>query len=297
MTGPRTHRKPFQHPAREILAALFLLTLLAACQSSGDNPQNRSLKETGQEVFAPANGKKSGSGPIDHREGSWSILIGAYSGPDQARDARNSLAVLQSLGFMDAFAQPRGKATVVAFGHYPQPGDPQAQEDLNRIREFTVDGDRPYARAMMVPPDNAGAAAAGDLDLRSARKKYGKKAVFTLQVAVYSRTDDRAPTADDLAQFHKAAEDGAAQLRQGGEEAFFFHGPNRSLVTVGVFDYDDYDRGSGKPDSTRLQDTKKRHPYNLLNGAPYRAKRAGAAPNPGKTDDYVRSELVEIPAD
>jgi len=222
-------------------------------------------------------------------------MVAAYDGPDQAIAARQSQSVLQSLGFGDAFTEVRGKATIVGVGRYPEPGDPRAQDDLAKLRGFTVEGQRPYARAMMVPPERGVGEAISELDLRSARAKYGAKAVFTLQVGVYARPDTSEPTEADLAQFRKAAEQAAARLRRDGEEAFYYHGPFRSMVTVGIFDYSDSDRGAGKPESARLLETRRRHPHNLLNGAPYRAKRSGTSA--GKGDDYVRSDLVEIPAE
>lgn len=270
--------------------SLLALWTLVGCQSAGNDPQNGSLRDTGKELF----GKGSTAGASASRT-DWTIMVGAYTGPDQARQARNTQAVVQSLGFTDAFTEARGKMTIVGLARYPEPGDPRAQEDLARIREFTVDGQRPYARAMMVPPEAGPGGALSELDLRSAKDKYGRRAIFTLQVGVYARPDTQEPTASDLAQFRKAAEDAAARLRREGDEAFFFHGPFRSMVTVGVFDYGDSDKGAGKPESQRLLEARKRHPYNLLNGAPYRAKRSGTAPPSGKTDDFVKSDLVEIP--
>lgn len=304
MIAPRP-QSPSTRPARRspprvsppLLAVAASLGLLTACQSGSSNPQNGSVKETGQQLFGKTGKSGERAAPTGPASNSWSIMIGAYSGPDQAREARNSLAVLQSLGFLDAFAEPRGKATIVALGRYPEPGDPRAQEDLARIRDFVVNGERPYTRAMLVPPETAAAGPMSELDLRSARDKYGRGAVFTLQIGVYARPDQAQPTPDDLAKFRAAAEQAAAKLRREGDEAFFYHGPFRSMVTVGVFDYADSDRGSGKPESDRLTQTRKRHPHNLLNGVPYRAKRSGPTPPGGaKPDDYVKSDLVEIPA-
>ncbi|MCC6676018.1 MAG: hypothetical protein IT436_02635 [Phycisphaerales bacterium] len=290
MTTPPAARARSRTIATACWLSLLAICGLVGCQSGGEDPRNGSLRDTGRELFAK--GPSAGT-PASRTD--WTIMVGAYTGPDQARQARTTQAVVQSLGFSDAFTEVRGKTTIVGLARYPEPGDPRAQEDLARIREFIVDGQRPYARAMMVPPEVNAGGAMSELDLRSAKDKYGRRAIFTLQVGVYSRPDAQEPTQGDLAQFRKAAEEAAARLRREGDEAFFFHGPFRSMVTVGVFDYSDSDKGAGKPESQRLVEARKKHPYNLLNGSPYRAKRSGSSAPSGKTDDFVKSDLVEIP--
>lgn len=247
------------------------------------------MQAAGREVF----GTPAASGPAGART-DWTIMVAAFTGPDQARQALGTQAVVQSLGYHNAFTETRGKNTIVGLARYPEPGDPRAQEDLVKIREFTINGERPYARAMLVPPETS-AGAMSELDLRKAREKYGRRAIFTLQVGVYARPDAQEPSEADRAQFRKAAEEAAARLRRDGEEAFFYHGPFRSMVTVGVFDYGDSDRGAGKMESPRLMETRRKHPHNLLNGVPYRAKRSGSAAAPSDADTFVKSDLVEIP--
>lgn len=276
-----------------LLRACSILLLLApsACQSGSGTTRNESLRDTGRELFKPSK-SSTGSGAAGT---DWTIMVAAFTGADQARSAKATQSVVQSLGFNEVATEVRGKATIVALGKYPEPGDPRAQEDLAKIREFIVDGQRPYARAMLVPPEQNTGGAISELDLRSAREKYGPRAVFTLQVGVYARQDGKPPSEADLAQFRQAAEQAAARLRRDGDEAYYYHGPFRSMVTVGIYDYSDSDRGSGKPESQRLTEARARHPYNLLNGAPYRAKRAGPASATPARDDYVKSDLVEIP--
>lgn len=273
-----------------LLTLLMVLGVgLGACQSGGDTPRNGALRETGRQVFGSAGPGGNASARTD-----WTIMVAAFTGPDQAGRARGAQSVVQSLGFNDAFTETRGKTTIVGLARYPQPGDPRAQEDLAKIRGLEINGERPYARAMLIPPETMAAGELSELDLRSAKAKYGPRAIFTLQVGVYARPDGGEPSESDLAQFRKAAEEAAARLRRDGDEAFFFHGPFRSMVTVGVFDYNDSDRGSGRRESSRLEEARRKHPYNLLNGKPYRAKRAGPTSS-AKVDDYVKSDLVEIP--
>ena len=65
----------------------------------------------------------------------------------------------------------------------------------------------------------------------------------------------------------KAAEKAAAQLRTQGEDAYFYHGPKRSLVTIGLFNDSDINVVNGSVVySPRVKEVQKRFPYNLGNG-------------------------------
>ena len=84
-----------------------------------------------------------------------------------------------------------------------------------------------------------------DFDLATVKARRGtKKPLYTLQIAVYGRPDNTDATKEDLAQFRKSAEEAVVQLRREGEQAYYYHGPNRSMVTVGIFSEDD--AGFGK---------------------------------------------------
>ena len=86
---------------------------------------------------------------------------------------------------------------------------------------------------------------------------------------------------------------GAVQMRREGEEAYYFHGPRRSMVTIGLFDETEYDtKAPGKPkQSKRLLDLRKAHPYNLVNGQGMRVKIKGQKGE----GDISPSFLVNVP--
>ncbi|MBZ0172132.1 MAG: hypothetical protein K8E66_07120, partial [Phycisphaerales bacterium] len=158
---------------------------------------------------------------------------------------------------------------LIVYGRYEDPGSEQAQADLARIRAMDVGGRAPFSRAILVP---AGAPRASDTgptrhDLRGAKRLLGSDAVYTLQIGVYAREDKQRPSASDRAAFKKAAEQAVERLRREGEQAFFYHGPNGSMVTVGVFNDSDLDTSVTPPlESPRLKALRGRHPNNLLNG-------------------------------
>ena len=70
----------------------------------------------------------------------------------------------------------------------------------------------------------------------------------------------------DLRRFRGQAERTARALRSQGVEAFYYHGPNMSMVTVGVLGEDDHDGSTQPPvESARLRRLRRDHPHNLLN--------------------------------
>jgi hypothetical protein len=132
-----------------------------------------------------------------------------------------------------------------------------------------------------------------DLDLRNARSTFGEdRAQVTLQVGIYCRMDDRKPTAAELAEFRKAAEAAAIELRRGGELAFYYHGPERSTVTVGLFTQKDLNDGTGG-ESDDLREARQKHPSALVNGMGLR--QSEIVPGSKKKGELQKSFLVTVP--
>jgi len=182
---------------------------------------------------------------------------------------------------------------MLVYGRYADPLSARARADAQRIRDLVVDGKRPFAGAVLVresdPTPTTGRLAR--YDLRNAKKLFGADAVYTLQIGVYAREDDRRPTREDLASFRSSAEQAVEDLRRAGDQAFFYHGPNGSMVTVGVFSEDDIDLTVvPEIESPRLREVRARHPHNLLNGLGVRETRRGS-----DEETLQASRLVLIP--
>lgn len=230
------------------------------------------------------------SAPTPVREtGSWTIALVV------TRDRAAADAALDRVrnggGLTDAFIVPRPRDFLIATGRFDDARGPEASAALKRVRATTVGDDRPFASAMLTPLASEGEGlveAGGDpaLDLANVRKDPANRdKVYTLQIAVYGRTDNRRPSAAELAEFRKAAQDAAAKLRSEGEEAYFVHGPNYSMVTVGAFTVKDYNaRAPRTGDSPALKETRARFPNHLVNGQGRRVR--------GKLEEPF---LVEIP--
>jgi hypothetical protein len=263
------------------------------------------LKEESRDVFGPGKGKPASSAsststgtPV------WSIVIIAFHSETQDSDAAAALKKVQTDGGLkDAYVEKRGGSSVVAYGRYDGPASPQGQADLERVRniEATVSGKKtkPFAQSFMAPPSEV-PGSIPEYDLRNAKKATGEWVLYTLQIGVYSREDGKEASGAEIAEFRKAAEQAVVQLRREGEQAYYFHGPRRSMVTVGLFGKDDYDPQTPGVESPTLHLLRQRYPYNLLNGMGVKQKLKITDPKTGnqvKKDKFESSVLVNVPKD
>ncbi|HZW10375.1 MAG TPA: hypothetical protein VFF69_10770 [Phycisphaerales bacterium] len=253
------------------------------------------LREEGARVLAPLEGEAGAAASSSH----WSIVLATFWGEKHEEAGRLGLhKVRAEAGLPGAYLETRDKATVIAYGRYESPSDPAAQADLARIRAVRVDGGAPFAAALLTPPAPEHLAGSlPELDLRNAKKQFGEdKALYTLQVAIYGRGDRSAATAEEVAEFRKAAEDAAVLLRRDGELAFYYHAPERSMVTVGIFGQEEYDP-LNRPgiEGFGLIEARERHPLNLLNGKGIREKLPGVDESDPRAWRMQPSMLVGVP--
>ncbi len=311
----RTRRKTFTR-TREVLSrfgwTLAMGLVLGACASSGsrEGTRGRSVADyraEAREVFARSTPTRTtttttgastgGSSDAGTRGGgTWSVLIAQFPATDEGRaQAERSLTLVRSRGKLPgAYLERRGDAIAMLYGRHDTLDDPALKRDLTFVRRLEIDGERPYAGAIIAPP------AVGEVvgsrpewDLRNAKARY-PNAVYTLQIGLYGRLDGSRPGPEELAEYRRAAEDAVAQLRAAGEAAFYYHGPTSSTVTVGMFDETDHDpRKGGRGESARLRQARERHPYNLLNGKGIKQRLRDVNGRP--VEILQRSFLVSVP--
>jgi hypothetical protein len=327
---PRVPRRPLPVAALAVVLLVVLCSCGGSGDKVSETPDAGAIRADAKQVFAPAwstnaapppepggiheigsvldglpagvfgapapSGAKpqaAAAGPVDASASQWTIAIGVFRGDNNYEEAGQTLSRVRSEGGLpNAYLQRRGPATLVAFGSYSGPTDARAQADLSRIQSMVAGGQRLYAGAYLCPPFQGKAISQlGEYDLRRARQTYGDAAMYTLQVGWYGREDLPRTTEADLKEARQAAEEAAERLRREGELAFYFHGPNRSMVTVGIFDATDFDpiQHPGV-ESTRLRDARRRHPLNLYNGAGYSYKSPGM-----REAKLLPSGLVAIP--
>jgi len=235
-------------------------------QTQSKQKSKESIKKEGEQLFKPAtkaSGKSSKSSAV------WSILIVGFRGDDQEVEASKALEKVRTqAGLTEAYMEKRGIATVVAYGSFVDGESKETRAALAKVRntEVTIGGikTKPFADAFLAPPAEI-PGSLPEFDLRQAKTRNGPWALYTLQVGVYTRRD-KAPTAKDLAEFRKTAEMAVTKLRREGEQAFYYHGPTGSTVSIGLFGEEDFKPDEPGIESPTLAALRKRHPHNLYNG-------------------------------
>lgn len=267
----RTRKLFSYNPVRTsaLLAAFALLHGVALAQpTKGMDPADKAkldaLKAGNKGLMQPA---APGQNPANAST-EWSIVIVSARG-EGAQEAIAAAAdkVRTKGGLPEAYAEQRGEAWVVAYGHYPSFDDAAAKRDLDRIKNLQIDDAKPFAGAVLAPPVTGHIAGSlPQYDLANVKAREGKRAAYTLQIGVYDPGDKGTP--DDLQLAREAAEKAAAELRREGETAYYYHGPRRSMVTIGTFSQDDVKLSrSGTPSlSFRVKQLQQRFPNNLVNG-------------------------------
>jgi hypothetical protein len=241
---------------------------------------------------------------------SWSIVLSVYASTEPVDAVTTALDSLHAMGLSEAYADRRGDTVVIAYGEYPSGDDARAREDLARVRALDFNGVRPFEAALLVPPAIATVAGSRpEFDLATVRARSDGTAEFTLQVAIYTRTDNQPATERDLAEFRRAAEQAVLEYRRQGEEAFYYHTSRASTVTIGLFLREDYDGRQVRADgrvvtgppikSPRLAALQARFPYTLVNGQGVSIRTGAAPPNAPRRDNAADrlqpSLIVEVP--
>ncbi len=197
----------------------------------------------------------------------WSIILVTLPNMQLAQQA---LVNVQSKhGLLSAYTKKRQGKAVIAYGRYEGPNDQRALIDLDRVREIqSTNGTRPFAAAFLAPPSSETLGGQNaEYNLRTVKSRFGPKAIYTLQIGVYGTHGGESPSASEIKEFRTTAERAVLELRDQGEQAFYYHAPLRSMVTIGVFGEQDFD-GTTTPaiESMRLKELRKRYPHNYLNG-------------------------------
>lgn len=267
------------------LVVLLMVAAGAVAQSSVPRkPKDDAAKrrETGRELFGPSSGEGAANEPGKSDAG-WCIVLEVHSGEGALARAQERLAPISiDVGRNDVYLRQTERGAAIVAGRYTAPDSAEARADLAAVRERVVSGKKPFSQAFLAPPpESSDPGKIPELNLEAAKVMFGPKAQYTLQIGVYE-AEKR-----DVAK--RAAEEGALRLRRDGELAFYYHGPQRSMVTVGVFHDRDFD-ASLRPKDAGLIGVQQRYPLNLLNGQyPIIEKR------PGQPERPQPSMLVRIP--
>ncbi len=222
-------------------------------------------------------------------------MLFTYTRVNHSVTAAEAAKQVRALGpaFMTVRHRVQDSGSMVLFGFYSDREDPQAQEDLNRLRNTgTNDGRRLFPRVILtyIEPDQT--ALLSPHDLRSARRQFGSnRTLYTLDVAMWSTFDDPNVKYNHLRQ---EAEAYCRQLRAQGFESYFHHNDRIQVsnVTVGIFGSNAVDPQTGIY-SDEVMNMVRQFPVRLNNGELLQVPIDRLHPNRG-----VRPQspvLVEVP--
>ncbi|MBI4718516.1 MAG: hypothetical protein HY763_11970 [Planctomycetes bacterium] len=231
----------------------------------------------------------------------WTILCLEMQGPqrmDHITQVAETLKQTPGVRARDVFVRDEAEGVArLYYGTYYRRTDPktgkrntprQLTEDLRLIKELgSGPGEYYFLRALTVrmPTPDAG---------NPAWRLDRADGVYSLQVAVFEPTDE-------FWEYKQAAAEYCAMLRERGFEAYYYHTPAASMVTVGLFGADAVIEQPGKlpsysPQVLALQQSDELMKYNRLNGAVYRGQVYTSDAEKGERMP-VPSRLVHIPRD
>ncbi|MAE63955.1 MAG: hypothetical protein CMJ18_06745 [Phycisphaeraceae bacterium] len=242
--------------------------------------QYRDLQGRGssRERNAKARNDGSRSDGIVAPEDEWSILVLTFKGPGARSESAQWLGRLRAADgpyLTDLWVHEIDDEFHLMRGRYPGQ-TPSMERDLMQLHEADVDGHKALLDARPVRLRSLMSTSNRNL------KAYVGYWPYSLQVAVY---DSGTP-----ATIRRNAQQYADALRKKGHLAFYYHGPQRSMVTVGLFTDDDR-----VPMSVTLQGNRQAHqyvygprikalqkhfPHNLVNGHPFQDVMADGSMKP-----------------
>jgi hypothetical protein len=208
-----------------------------------------------------------------------------------AADAARQRLAARVANVRDCFVRRVPQGSVLLVGRFSGPSDPAAQAKLKELKALVVDGQRPFATAMLTRV-STDAEPPGPYDVRRLRERFPKvRPLYSLQVAAWSTFGEKGAS---RAEMRLAANTYCKELRAKNIEAWVHHDDDSgtSVVTVGHFDQSAYDSKSTlfSADVERL---KKKFPRHLVNG-----EEVLIPVDPRKPDGQKRAQgcqLVEIP--
>ena len=268
--------RPARHAVRLACLLMVSVAALAGCEQRvvgtrfGHSSSDRSSGDGASgEVSFFGNGGGGGEQSPESGDERWAIALGRFEGPGHPQQAKQAARQLSgAAGFADVWVDDEGDQSMVYHGRYGDRGAQQAQRDLRRWRSLQQRGMVPAEVVMLVPLIDRAEGANPDHNLRNV-KRNEEDAEYTLQIGFYDSRFD--------GEFRKAAEEAAAKLREEGQRAFYYHGPNRSMVTVGVFKSNAVWVGAdGLPRfNDQIKRLQKEFPHNFGNGRTLEVTRNG----------------------
>jgi hypothetical protein len=208
------------------LALLMVLGPLSCAKDAPPGEQGAKL------TFKPKEGQAGAveaiAAPVIPKGAQYTVYCGTAVGPDHVARAKKLRAdLVQSTKMADWFLVQGEAQTTLYYGYYREIDEQvdmnegtRAQNDRRKVASLlAANGERLFNGVLLVALDTADPTAPAEWNLENARGAY------TLEIAAYT---DPAHRKQDAVEVVKSA-------RAQGYEAYYFHGPNASLVCIGAW--------------------------------------------------------------
>ncbi|MEM1109047.1 MAG: hypothetical protein AAGH99_10200 [Planctomycetota bacterium] len=207
----------------------------------------------------------------------YAVELGTFTGANRTGEALEFASTARTQGqIADVWSLDRNNLTTVYAGRYPRQDHPEAQAQLRNVRKAKIDGRRAFSKAQLVP-------ILGGQSTRDPNDLRQHSGFRTLVVAVFE------PDYGD--DFRRVAEATADKLRTEHEVGvYFYHGPNQSLVTAGLFTLRDFVPVNGVDTyGPAIRQMQQRFPHTRRNGELIPAKQ------PTAEAPYEPTVVVRVP--
>ena len=242
---------------------LLLLFLVLGLTGPGCQMEERVISSSWDEWkkldwYDPGDGSKNTGTQGESRSRGFAIELDQFTGEDAyAKVYRLITNARQEAGLANLWYVSTGRGAIVYAGRFRSEDDPQAKAMLKQVREAKIAGDTPFEKAKVVAIANNRGEVMDERDLRS----LSGRGLYALQIGYYDSSFGL--------NFRKAAETAVDVLREKGEKAYYYHGPNRSLVLVNAWTYKDaFTSVVGQQDrySNAVRTVQEKYPHNVPNG-------------------------------
>lgn len=258
---------------------LCLLLVLSAMLAAGCEMERRVVKRSSWDRMfmqtewydGPGQGS-SGADASNRNDRGYAIELGRYAGAEAFHNVHQLMqSAREQAGLANLWYATLGNETTVYLGRFKDDDSPEAKAALKQVHNAKLNGEERFAKARIVKLNAARGEVLAPRDLRTLKGK----GLYTLQIGYYDT--NYGP------DFRRAAETAVDVLRDQGQDAYYYHGPHRSMVLIHAWTYAQAFTRQGTIDrySNTVLAVQEQYPHNVPNGRPF---------GPGDDPAYVKSQ-------
>lgn len=222
-----------------------------------ENPWDRMFRES---EWNDSTSSTRNGGRADPNSRGYAVELGTYSGGEAFRLVSQMMQSARAEGGLaNLWCSSSGQQTTIYAGRFKQRDSSEAKTVLKQARAAKIDGKKPFEDAEIVALRAQREEVLDPNDLRTLKGR----GLYALQIGYYD--------AEYGPNFRRAAETAAKVLREADQEAYYYHGPRRSMVLLNAWTRSEAFTLVGQQDrySNAVRAVQEKHPHNIPNGRPF----------------------------